>query len=145
MAKFNEVILLKYGEIVLKGLNKSYFEGLLLTDIKKRIKKYGEFDVRRAQSTVYVKPEDEKAASNIDSVFGECQKIFGIVSCCRAAAVEKSAHTWGNERSFRVVSAAIFKKLPLVSKRCVENFCQDQNFRRNATSPARISAPLRST
>lgn len=90
MAKFNEVILLKYGEIVLKGLNKSYFEGLLLTDIKKRIKKYGEFDVRRAQSTVYVKPEDEKAASNIDSVFGECQKIFGIVSCCRAAAVEKN-------------------------------------------------------
>ena len=79
MTKFNEVILLKYGEIVLKGLNKSYFEGLLLTDIKSRIRKYGEYDVRRAQSTVYVTPVDEFAKDNFDIVFSECQKVFGIV------------------------------------------------------------------
>lgn len=90
MTEFNEVILLKYGEIVLKGLNKSYFEGLLLTDIKKRLSKLGEFDVKRAQSTVYVIPEDEMAKENFDRAFAECRKVFGIVSCCRAACVDKT-------------------------------------------------------
>ena len=89
MTNFNEVILLKYGEIVLKGLNKSYFESLLLSDIKNRIKKYGEYNVRRAQSTVYVEPIDEVSKINFESAFNECTKIFGIVSCCRAATVEK--------------------------------------------------------
>lgn len=89
MTDFNEVILLKYGEIVLKGLNKSYFEGLLLTDIKNRVKKYGQYNVRRAQSTVYVEPIDDIAKLNFDKTFNECTKIFGIVSCCRAATVEK--------------------------------------------------------
>ncbi len=90
MTNFNEVILLKYGEIVLKGLNKSYFESLLLSDIKNRIKKYGEYNVRRAQSTVYVEPIDEASRMNFDATFIECTKIFGIVSCCRAATVEKN-------------------------------------------------------
>lgn len=89
MTEFNEVILLKYGEIVLKGLNKSYFEGLLLTDIKKRLSKLGAFDVMRAQSTVYVVPEDDIAKANFDRAFSECRKVFGIVSCCRAAKCEK--------------------------------------------------------
>ena len=89
MTNFNEVILLKYGEIVLKGLNKSYFEGLLLNDIKDRIKKYGKYNVRRAQSTVYVEPMDDESKLNFDRTFEECRKIFGIVSCCRAATVEK--------------------------------------------------------
>ena len=89
MNEFNEVILLKYGEIVLKGLNKSYFEGLLMTDIKKRIKKYGEYEVKRAQSTVYIEPVDDMAKENFDLTYNECTKVFGIVSCCRAATVKK--------------------------------------------------------
>ena len=134
MTKFNEVILLKYGEIVLKGLNKSYFEGLLLTDIKSRIRKYGEYDVRRAQSTVYVTPVDEFAKDNFDIVFSECQKVFGIVSCCRAATVEKNMDkilellpgytdtALKNVKTFKVEAKRSDKKFPLdspaISKEC---------------------------
>lgn len=86
----NEAILLKYGELVLKGLNKSYFEGLLLNDIRDRIKKYGNFDIKKAQSTVYITPVDEKAQRSMDKVYEEAGKVFGIASYCRAAVVEKN-------------------------------------------------------
>lgn len=134
MNNFNQVILLKYGEIVLKGLNKSYFEGLLLTDIKKRIKKYGEYNVRRAQSTVYVEPVDQLAKENFDLTFSECTKIFGIVSCCKAAVVEKDMkailsvigdYTHEKLRSvktFKVEAKRSDKKFPLdspaISREC---------------------------
>ncbi len=87
--KFNEVILLKYGEIVLKGLNKSYFESLLINDTKDRLKKFGEFEIKKAQSTVYVTPSDDNAKNNFERAFNDCTKIFGIVNVCRAAVIEK--------------------------------------------------------
>ncbi len=89
MTDFNEVILLKYGELILKGLNKPYFENILIKDIKDRIKKYGSYSVTKAQSTIYVVPEDEKAKDNLTKTFNETKKIFGISSCCKAAVVEK--------------------------------------------------------
>jgi thiamine biosynthesis protein ThiI len=51
-----EIILCKYGEIVLKGLNRGHFESLLETDMRKRLKKLGDFRVTRAQSTLYIEP-----------------------------------------------------------------------------------------
>ena len=54
-----EVILCKYGEIVLKGANRSYFEGLLTKELKRRAKKFGSFKITHMQSTVYIEPLDE--------------------------------------------------------------------------------------
>ncbi len=88
--KFKEVILLKYGELILKGLNKSYFESLLLKDINRKLAGCGNFTVEKAQSTVYVIPQDDNAAENIDMVFSRMKKVFGIVSLCKAACVEKN-------------------------------------------------------
>ena len=49
-----EYILCKYGEIALKGLNKSSFESVLTKNIKRRLSGIGNFSVTRAQSTIYV-------------------------------------------------------------------------------------------
>ena len=89
MTDFNEVILLKYGELILKGLNKSRFENQLLNDLAKKIKKVGEYKITKAQSTVYVFPQDEDAAEDIGKAYEECKKVFGIVALCRACEVEK--------------------------------------------------------
>ena len=40
-----DIILLKQGEVVLKGLNKRYFEQKLLANIRKRLKPLGNFRV----------------------------------------------------------------------------------------------------
>lgn len=82
-----EVFLCKYGEIALKGLNKSHFESTLSKEIKGRLKRYGNFSVTRAQSTVYVEPNDENA--DTEGAFSELCKIFGIATVCRAMQTEK--------------------------------------------------------
>ena len=84
----NEIILAKYGEIVLKGNNKSSFERLLIQNIKKKLKSLGEFSVKRMQSTVYILPKDN-SSENIDIFMEKMQQVFGISALCRCAICEK--------------------------------------------------------
>ena len=84
-----EVILCKYGEIILKGANKSTFENILLKDVKRRAKAIGNYSVRYMQSTVYVEPLDEDAEDSIDEMFEQIRHVFGFAGVCRAAACEK--------------------------------------------------------
>jgi thiamine biosynthesis protein ThiI len=83
-----EILLCKYGEIVLKGANRKYFEDMLCREMKKRAKAYGDFDIYRAQSTIYIEPKDDMA--DVDGMFIAAQKVFGIVAISRAAVCEKS-------------------------------------------------------
>ena len=83
-----EILLCKYGEIVLKGANRKYFEDMLCKEMKKRAKNYGNFDIYRAQSTIYIEPKDELA--DVDGMFLAASKVFGIVAISRAAVCEKS-------------------------------------------------------
>ena len=91
MTNYNEVILLKFGEVVLKGLNRSYFESLLLKDTKNRLRRIGgKFTYNSVQSVLYVTPEDDEAKFNIDRALDECRKVFGVMNVCKAAVVEKN-------------------------------------------------------
>ena len=82
-----EILLCKYGEIVLKGANRKYFEDMLCREMKKRARAYGNFDIYRAQSTIYIEPADE--AADLDGMFAAASKVFGIVAIARAAVCEK--------------------------------------------------------
>lgn len=84
----NEIFLLKLGEIVLKGANKRQFESRLRQNVRRRMKRYGNFDVYIMQSTVYVQPMDERA--DVDGAWEACASIFGVVSLCRCRPCEKS-------------------------------------------------------
>ena len=83
-----EILLCKYGEIVLKGANRKYFEDMLCREMKKRARAYGNFDVYRAQSTIYIEPMDDTA--DLDGMFSAASKVFGIVAISRAAVCEKN-------------------------------------------------------
>ena len=83
-----EILLCKYGEIVLKGANKRYFEDILCKELRKRAKKHGNFEISRAQSTIYVKPLDDFC--DIDSMYEDALKVFGIAAIGRAAVCEKN-------------------------------------------------------
>ena len=84
----NEIILAKYGEIALKGLNKHTFEEVLLKTIRYRLSSIGEFQISKAQSTVYIEPKDESI--DIEETVTKIRKIFGLVKVCKALTVEKS-------------------------------------------------------
>ena len=83
-----EILLCKYGEIVLKGANRKSFEDMLSREMKKRAAYYGKFDVYRAQSTIYIEPMDDEA--DMDGMFEAASKVFGIVAIARAAVCEKN-------------------------------------------------------
>ncbi len=88
--KMKEVILCKYGEIVLKGTNRKSFESQLLREVKRRAAMIGNYTVRYNQSTVYVEPNDDDAADSIDRMYEQIGKVFGFAGICRAAVCEKN-------------------------------------------------------
>lgn len=83
-----EIILCKYGEIALKGLNKSSFESTLVKNVKRRLRRFGKFDYWRSQSTLYISPLEDSI--DMDEVLEAVGKIFGIVKMYKALEVEKT-------------------------------------------------------
>ncbi len=120
-----EIFLCKYGELALKGLNKGQFESALVKEIKFRIAPLGKFEVKRAQSTIYVQPIGE--IDDYDAVFDALRKIFGISTVCRAAECEKNMDAILNavkeyippllegKKSFRANAKRADKRFPLKS------------------------------
>ena len=121
----NDIILMKQGEAVLKGLNRRRFEQLLVSDIRRRLVKFGRFNVYAIQSAVYAEPEDD--GCDIRGAFEEMLRVFGIVSVVRAAASEKTPEAIARKateylgkamneaRSFKVETKRSDKSFPLTS------------------------------
>ena len=83
----NEMILLKLGELVLKGLNRRSFEDKLQANIHRRLNDLGQFRVYTRQSTTYVEPMNEHC--DMDGAYEAMKKVFGVVGLSRARACEK--------------------------------------------------------
>lgn len=85
-----EIILCKYGELILKGLNRGYFESTMVREIKERLKDLGKFDVKYSQSIVRIEPDDEEEYFDIDEAVRRVSHVFGIATVTRGVATEKS-------------------------------------------------------
>ena len=119
-----EVLLLKCGEIVLKGLNRKTFEDKLVNNIKRRLKHVAPCEVNMRQSVIYVWIEEE---SDADAIMEAVKKIFGIALICRAAvcdktleAMQETAETYLADRiaeakSFKVETKRGDKRFPMTS------------------------------
>lgn len=81
----------KYGEIALKGLNRSNFEDLLVKNIKRRLDKIGKFEVTRRQSTIYITPLSDEC--DLDRAVKKVCNVFGIAAVQRSAVFEKDINT----------------------------------------------------
>lgn len=80
--------MLKLGEIVLKGMNRRNFERQLTSNLSRRLRPYGNFEISMVQSTIYVEPADENC--DLERAWEACGTVFGIVSMCRCQACEKN-------------------------------------------------------
>lgn len=83
-----EIILIKDGELALKGLNRRSFEDKMVATIRRRLKNLGKVSVERSQSTIYIKPIDDDFdfAEALDRV----SRIFGIAAFSRACVCQKN-------------------------------------------------------
>jgi thiamine biosynthesis protein ThiI len=82
-----EILLCKFGEIVLKGANRRFFEDTLCRTLRFRAKHFGSFTVTASQSTLIIEPNDDMA--DLDGMFDAASKVFGIVGISRCAVCEK--------------------------------------------------------
>lgn len=120
-----DIILLKQGEIVLKGLNKKYFEQKLISNVKRRLRSLGEFDVTCTQSTIYVEPKSDDI--DMDETQQAMTKVFGIAAVVRAAACDKTPEAMAQKAieymaeamreagSFKVETRRADKAFPMTS------------------------------
>lgn len=115
-----EIILLKYGEIALKGLNKQSFESVLLKNVRHRLRLLGRFETRAAQSTIVVEPLEE---CDLDLVEERLSHVFGISTITRAAVAQKEMGDIA-----RVALEYLADSLPLVSTFKVEAKRSDKTF-----------------
>ncbi|MBQ7964638.1 MAG: tRNA 4-thiouridine(8) synthase ThiI [Ruminococcus sp.] len=120
-----EIILIKVGEIALKGLNRRNFEDVLIKNLKHRIRDLGKFNVSVAQSTIYIEPVSDDI--DLDDVCERVSQVFGIVAFSRALVCEKNMDDILSQapdylydelmgaKTFKVESKRSDKKFPLKS------------------------------
>ncbi|MBQ7353477.1 MAG: tRNA 4-thiouridine(8) synthase ThiI [Clostridia bacterium] len=84
-----EVILCKYGEVILKGANRSDFEAKMLKQLRQRARRIGNYNVFYSQSTVYIEPLDDESIDRIDDMVYQAKHVFGFVGVSRAFACKK--------------------------------------------------------
>jgi thiamine biosynthesis protein ThiI len=88
MMNNNEMLLLKLGEVVLKGLNRRSFEDRLTSNVRRRLKGCGSFQIYIRQSTIYVEPQND--ACDMEAAYAAAQQVFGVVSVARAVPCDKT-------------------------------------------------------
>lgn len=120
--KLSEIILAKYGEIILKGLNRHIFEDRLVANIRKAVG--GGVHVYKSRAAIYAEPPE---GADIDEITAKISRVFGIVSVTRACISEKELSKIGDSAvsylreqllaasSFKVEAKRADKTFPLKS------------------------------
>ncbi len=86
-----EIILIKNGELALKGLNRVSFESTLIKNIKRALRDLGGISITRAQSTIMIEPKEDDFP--FEEALDRMKKVFGMAAFCRAASCEKDMDT----------------------------------------------------
>ncbi len=120
-----EVILCKFGEVILKGANRQNFESALVKELRRRASHFGKFNIYFKQSTVYVEPMSPEC--DMDAMYQAARKVFGIAAVNRAAVCEKNMDSitetarkylpekLRGKRTFKVDAKRSDKRFPLTS------------------------------
>ena len=120
-----DLILLKCGEISLKGLNRPKFEQKLADNVAAALGSLGRFSIKKSQSMLYVEPLE--SGIDMQEAVERLKKVFGIANICPAVRCEKDMESIKNTavdcmknidcagRTFKVESKREDKKFPLNS------------------------------
>ncbi len=86
----DKVLIIKYGEIALKGMNKPYFERVLIERIRKAIKGFPDASVWRYEGVVFARTAEK---DRLAEMAVEIAKVFGVATVSIAAEVASDPET----------------------------------------------------
>ena len=88
------ILIVRCGEVALKGMNKPYFERMLVDRIKKNLRAFDGVDVRRHEGLIFVRAEKNL---DINAIIKEISKVFGVASISKAAEASSELNAIGDE------------------------------------------------
>ena len=105
------ILIVRCGEVALKGMNKPYFERMLADRIRANLKGYKGVDVRRHEGLIFIRADK---SLDIDGIIKETAKVFGVASISKAVESELELNAIGE--------AAVSYMMDLIEKRGVKSF-----------------------
>jgi thiamine biosynthesis protein ThiI len=119
------VLIVRYGEISLKGMNRSYFEDQLVKSIKNALWRLGPFSIAKRDQLIFIELGDADPEPVLERVI----RVFGVVSASIAVATDPDMESIfrtaletvaeyrkkHRAQSFKVLSRRSEKRFPLTS------------------------------
>ena len=116
------IFIVRCGEVALKGMNKPYFERMLVERIKKLLKKFDGVSVKRHEGLIFV-----RADKSLDkqAIIKEISKVFGVASISPAVECESTMEAIGKaavEYMLEAIDERGIKTFKVEAKRADKNF-----------------------
>lgn len=122
------IVIVRTGEVALKGANKPYFERILVDRVKSNLKHIAEVGIEkpiecyRSEGLIYIKADKDL---DIDLIIKQASKVFGVASCSKAIESISNMDAIGD--------AAVQYMLDLIEKKGIKTFKveakrKDKNF-----------------
>ena len=126
------IFIVRCGEVALKGMNKPYFEKMLVNRIKKLLKKFDNVEAYRHEGLIFVRADKKH---DPEMIIGEISKVFGVAAISPALECESELNSIGD--------AAVALMMDLIEKKGIKTFKvdakrADKNFPVKSPEIARI-------
>ncbi len=86
------IFIVRCGEVALKGMNKPYFERMLVERIKKLLRKFDNVSVKRHEGLIFVRAD---GSLDRNAIIKEISKVFGVASISPAVECESTMESIG--------------------------------------------------
>lgn len=116
------ILIVRCGEVALKGMNKPYFERMLVDRIRRNLKNYKGTDVRRHEGLIFIRADK---SLDIDGIIKETAKVFGVASISKAVESESELNAIGQaavDYMKNLIDTRGVKSFKVEAKRADKNF-----------------------
>lgn len=116
------ILIVRCGEVALKGMNKPYFERMLVDRIRRNLKAFKGVDIKRQEGLIFIRAEKDL---DIDAIIKETAKVFGVASISKAVEAEPELNAIGEaavEYMMNLIDTRGVKTFKVEAKRADKNF-----------------------
>ena len=116
------IFIVRCGEVALKGMNKPYFERMLVDRIRSNVKGLGNEDVKRQEGLIFVRADKDV---DTDILVRQIAKVFGVASISPAVEAPSNLDAIGEEavkHMMNLIETKGVKTFKVEAKRADKNF-----------------------
>lgn len=116
------IFIVRCGEVALKGINKPYFERMMVDRIRKLTKKLGRIEVSRREGLIFVRAD---LSLDKSAIIKEISKVFGVASISPAIETESNLDAIGEaavEYMMKMAEESKIRTFKVKAKRADKSF-----------------------